>query len=483
MERKASSSHILYGPLKDAVESMIKDVLAPVRAQAGIFIYLDADFWRVKFLGVSGGEPDRVAAEQLNLLLEPVREQYGQANDEHHHQRLFELVFDLKNRSGLSVERMRGAAVYWLTTGSLSLGDTVMTAKGQERIPHWFQEGEPRSPLRFQDTLEWAATYQRDLESMESVRKDIGRYEQINRTTLKIPNSAARKNLITGENLEIFLAQHIIALDREALEHTPVKRKLPQPSLTSFFMPIRGFGQWRAAIDWIQCETGEENSTHNHGLEKKLKEQTSELSKSALEELLTLTLINIFAHTARKALAPFTLGVKDQREKLRNAFDLLWWSQEISIYKQGDCIERLGRDARSGALVATGRYLQSDGQAQAAWKCINNAHYQGFFSYDEKRHPEATAIRIKIDPVIARVTDDEQVRARLKNDCPFDEVRYRTYLFDANEEEIKRFADQLGERLEEIVREQNLRRITHEQAQYTVYEDIGHILNATLSLA
>ena len=483
MERKASSSHILYGPLKDAVESMIKDVLAPVRAQAGIFIYLDADFWRVKFLGVSGGEPDRVAAEQLNLLLEPVREQYGQANDEHHHQRLFELVFDLKNRSGLSVERMRGAAVYWLTTGSLSLGDTVMTAKGQERIPHWFQEGEPRSPLRFQDTLEWAATYQRDLESMESVRKDIGRYEQINRTTLKIPNSAARKNLITGENLEIFLAQHIIALDREALEHTPVKRKLPQPSLTSFFMPIRGFGQWRAAIDWIQCETGEENSTHNHGLEKKLKEQTSELSKSALEELLTLTLINIFAHTARKALAPFTLGVKDQREKLRNAFALLWWSQEISIYKQGDCIERLGRDARSGALVATGRYLQSDGQAQAAWKCINNAHYQGFFSYDEKRHPEATAIRIKIDPVIARVTDDEQVRARLKNDCPFDEVRYRTYLFDANEEEIKRFADQLGERLEEIVREQNLRRITHEQAQYTVYEDIGHILNATLSLA
>lgn len=405
MERKTSSSHILYGPLKDAAESMIKDVLAPVRAQAGIFIYLDADFWRVKFLGVSGGEPDRVAAEQLNLLLEPAREQYGQANDEQHHQRLFELVLDLKNKSGLSVEQMRGAAVYWLTTGSLSLGDTVTTAKGQERIPHWFHEGEPRSPLRFQDTLEWAATYQRDLESMKSVRKDIDRYEQINRTTLKIPNSAARKNLITGENLEIFLAQHIIAIDREALEHTTVKRKLPQPSLTSFFMPIRGFGQWRAAIDWIQCETGEENSTHNHGLEKKLKEQTSELSKSALEELLTLTLINIFAHTVRKALAPFTLGVKDQREKLRDAFALLWWSQEIAIYKQGDCIERLGRDARSGALVATERYLQSDGQAQAAWRCIDNARYQGFFAYDEKRHPEATAIRIKIDPVIARVTD------------------------------------------------------------------------------
>lgn len=285
-EKKTSSSHILYDPLEDAGKSMIKAVLAPVRAQAGFLIYLDAELWGVKFLGVYGGEPDRAAAEQLNLLLEPLREQYGRANDEHHHQRLFELVFDLKNRSGLSVEQMRGAAVYWLTTRSLSLGDTVLTGKGQERIRHWFHEGEPRSPLRFQDTLEWAATYHRNLESMKGVRKDIDGYEQINETTLKIPNSAARKNLVTGENLEIFLAQHIIAMDREALEHAPVKRQRSQPSLTSFFMPVRGFGQWRAAIDWIQCETAEDGSAHTRGLEKKLKEQTSEFSKSALEELL-----------------------------------------------------------------------------------------------------------------------------------------------------------------------------------------------------
>ena len=483
MERKTSSSHAPYSPLKDVVESMIKDVLAPVRAQASIFIYLDADFWRVRFLGVYGGEPDRVAAEKLNLLLEPVREQYGRANQEPPHEKLFELIFDLKDRSGLSVEQMRGAAVYWLKTGSLMLGDAVMTAQGQERIPHWFHEGPPHSLLRFQDTLDWAAAHRRNLESMKSVRKDIEGYEQINRTTLKIPDSAARKNLITAENLEIFLAKHIIAIDREVLERAPVEFTSPQPSLTSFFMPIRSFGQWRAAIDWIQCETKGANASPVGSLEEKLKEETSELSKSLLEELLTLTLIDIFAHTARRALAPFTFRVEEQKKKLRDAFAMLWWSQEISIHKHGECTERLVRDVRSGALVATERYLHSEVQAQPAWKCIDNSRYQGFFSYDEKRHPEATAIRLKIDSVIARVTDDEQVRARLKNDCPFDEVQYRAYLFDADQEEIKRFADELGERLEQIVREQNLRRITHEHAQYTVYEDIGHILNATLSLA
>jgi hypothetical protein len=494
--QSAHSTRILYGPLKDAVESMIRDVLAPVTAHAGFFVYLEADLWSVRFLGVNGGQADSAAAERLDQLLEPIKKHYQRSGDENPQRRLFKLALDLQKRSGLTLKQMQGAAVHWLIMRRLALGNTSRTGDDAQKIHFWSVPGEARPLLRFQNAIDWAATYGGDLERMRAEREDVASCSQINRTVLKVPGSAAYRNLVTGENLDIILAEHIISLDEESLSRSADATQPFEQSLNFFLMPIRGLGQWRAAIDWIGRQAGKrDEASVNNNLDLNIGRQASELSQSALEELLTLSLINIFAHTARKALAPFTFRLEHQKRKLSDAFAMLWWSREIRLYKHGFCIERLTRQASStdadresveGMLVADASDVPP-AASEVEWNEVSQTFYPtlypGFFSYNGKTHPELTIIRLKIDPVIARVTDDAEERARLKYDAPFDEVWYYCHLFDADEEEIRRFADQLGECLEQIVIEQNLRRIAHEKAQYAVYEDIGHVLGTSLSIA
>jgi len=115
--------------------------------------------------------------------------------------------------SGLSWAEIQGAAVYWLETGGVNLGNTSVSQGGRlSRVEHWSLIKNTRPLIRFQDVLDWAATYRFNIQQMQSERADTERYEELGPTVLKIPMPAVRNNLVVRDNLHIFLAEHIISL-------------------------------------------------------------------------------------------------------------------------------------------------------------------------------------------------------------------------------------------------------------------------------
>lgn len=483
----------LSGPIRDTVESLIGDVLAPVRAPAGFFIYLHPDKWQVSFLGINGGGTTTGEGDDFAPVWESLKEEWCQqsfAGDTggavETHRRLFAIVFDLADKHGLTLRQLQSAAVRLLTSKGLALGNTIYTAGGEERVGHWTIGGPARPLLRFQDSLDWAATYKRDLRAMKQRRTDAGGYAVIhaeNPTVLKVPTSAARANLVTADNLDIFLAEHILALDEQTFSRQLLSS---DPSLTLYFLPIRGLGQWRAAINWISLETS--GDVRPASLESRLSQQTSELAKSALEELMTTTLLNIFDYTARKIQSQFNHGPQERRRTLRDAFSMLWLSKEIRYFKEGHCIERLERDPDDGSMVPTPLPPVPAGLLPGGqWKTIAGSRYEGFLSHDGRRHTEPTTVRLVIDPVIARVTSELGEAARLKGICPFDEVQYSLVLFQADETELMRWGDQLAQCLEQIVKEQDLRMKAlssqRDRVHATVHESTAHVLKGGLSIA
>jgi hypothetical protein len=484
-------SIILSKRLRDTLESMIGDVLAPVESHAGSFIYIEADSFQAKFLCVNadGVEASTELVERLDPILTRLRHKYDQrASDqtgtpENPHRRLFEMIAELAEESQLTKDELRAVAFHWLRNRGLTLGNTAHGQGGSSQtVTHWSFSKNPRPMLRVQDSLDWAATFNSNLASMGCERGDIGLYSSINSTVLKIPMSAARHNLVTGNNFEVFLAEHIVALDDDSLSNPEALRDLKSPSLTFYMLPIRGLGQWRAAIDWIERRTGNDDEAHDNALGEELRKQSSKLSKAALEELLSLSLTNIFAHSVRRSLAPFQFNLDRQREKLCEAFGLLWFSKEIRFFKDGICLDLWRRDPHTSQLVSSKELAKGVTLAQADWEQIGG-NYPGFFLCDKNRHPQLTTIRLNLNPIIQSLKLQTDDAAILKSDSPYDAVEYECYFFDADKREIQRWADGIGDRLHRISVEQNLRRMATDSDRAEIYEEIAHGWKGLLTLA
>lgn len=473
-------SDFLSGPLRDAVESLIRDILVPVNALAGFFIFLEANTWQVRFLSINSGNADPRSAAHLDAFLGHIRDKDDRQSNDHKRnladtRLLLDLVFEIIKNSGLTRPEIQGAAIHWLKSKGLMLGNTSNAGSGARKISYWDFGGEELPLLEFQNALDWRATFGGDLERMKEEREDVG-YTKINPSVLKVPMSAARPHL------EILLAEHIISLDEEAFSNPDLIKEMKSPRLTHYFMPVRGLGQWRAAIVFLEIETEDVNDQRGNSLANKLAGQASELSRLAAEELLTLSLINVFAHSGRQSLAPFTLDQEEQRKKLRNAFSIIWWSSQIEIYKDGECLERLARNPKDNYLE-----VQSDplvrSTSQARWKTLSNTKYPGCFSYDEKQHPEVTSIRLLINPIISSVIPNLKDAERTMRDCPFHEVRYVCSHFQANEQKIGRWVDQLADCVAQVIVEQNLRRRAFDSGRAEIYENIAHTIKASIDTA
>jgi hypothetical protein len=484
-------SRILSKSLRDTLESMIGDVLAPVESHAGLFIYIEADSFQAKFLGESadGAEASPELVERIDPILDRLRQKYGRTDSsqsgslEDTHRRLFEIVAELAEESGLTRDELRSVALHWLRNRGLTLGNaTLKQGGGSQTVAHWSFTEEPRPMLRFQDALDWAASFNSDLADMERERGDIELYSGLNSTVLKIPMPAVRHNLVTGDTLEVFLAEHIVALDDDSLSNPDALRNFKSPGLTFYMLPIRGLGQWRAAIDWIECNTSDGDGGRGNDLDDALRKQASRLSKAALEELLSLSLVNIFANSVRRSLAPFHYNLDKQREKLCEAFGLLWFSKEIRFFKDGMCLDLWRRDPRTARLVSRKDLAKDVTPARAEWEQIGGS-YPGFFLCDKNRHPALTIIRLNLDPIIQSLKVQSDDVAVLKSDSPYDAVEYECYFFDADKREIQRWADEIGARLHRISIEQNLRRMATDSDRAEIYEEIAHGWKGLLTMA
>ena len=485
-------SDILSSPVGETVESLIGDVLGAVNTRAGFLSYFNPGNREVRFLGVKGGDTRLGSDAHDERVWSTLREMYLRRTvvrgprAEDPHRLIFELIFDLAGRLRLTLPQLQGASKRLLISKGLSLGSHAVTPEGPRPVEHWSFGEAGRNMLRVQDSWDWAACGH-DLERLKLERADTASYEALSGerpTILKVPRSADRAGLVTADTIDVFAAEHVIALDEQTFSRPGVLLAAPEPGLTFFFLPVRGLGQWRASVNWI-CVAP---SAAEKQLEKQLAEQASRLSHAVLEELNTAYIIGIFARAARKALPPHVIRHSQKRVALRDAFTILFCAREVLYFKRGACVEHLVRDERSGELVRAGAAARStEILCPGGWTTPLGSRYPGFFSDDGRRHPDLTTIRLSIAPVMATAIPKDEAAARLSDYLPFDEVYYRLHLFQGNASEIRRWGDQLAECLGQIVNEQYLRQVAFERERERVfarvYEHVAHFLGGSLEAA
>jgi len=118
--------------------------------------------------------------------------------------------------------------------------------------------------------------------------------------------------------------------------HQSAKELVAPSKLDHWFMPLAGLGQWRAAGCWIAPDS------------------TAKMQRvglySVIEQLLSQTIIDVFVERLGEVIIDSradSLTVK--LGQLANALTMLWWSEEIRLYRENANVFRLARSKRRGS--------------------------------------------------------------------------------------------------------------------------------------
>jgi hypothetical protein len=461
----------------DHARNIIKQILSPPLgailssvSRASFFLYLDHVEHEVRFVGLNqSSDPDPEAAEKIKAVLNGESIFTNGDDSENMHSRLFRLIRRLLERDGFSATQLRGAAIHWLQSEGLSLGDLVATPKGQQKVPHWRGNNKERPLIRFQDAIDWAGRYGTNLKNMREVRGDLTGYEKIGETVLRVPKAATRADLITTENLHIFLAEHIISLSPRLLGRTSLDEQIINSDLTFYCLPLRGLGQWRAGLTWMERESSAAARRKQSPLAVTLNQQASLLAKSMFEELFTSLLLNSFGASMRETLALVPSNDEDYLDRLSEAFSLLWWSEEILFFQKGRCVQHLRRE-ESGTLRPVPN-PQSLGLHPSEWSSDKTDGNEALLSLARDVDPLISYIKLNLKSLAL-------TKEMPKRGWPFDEIHYRCYLFSENYLEIQRWADHLKQLLEE--HHLRLRALSNEGMK--AYEGSAHLLKGSISI-
>ena len=465
-------------PRRAALESAMGGILAPIKSHNGFIIYVEGETWEARFLSPAGDDVlDHGLAGRLAAALAPFREELTRRQREKQSRlrpadacpQLLDIIAQLVSTHGFTAAELKAAAFHWLRTKGIRLGNTAAAANGGQMVKHWPATEERAPLLLFQVALDWGATYGFDLKRMGRQRGDVGTCRSINDTVLKVQGSAPH-HLVTPDDLEISLAEYIVALDEETLARADVLRGLGNRCPTSYLMPLRGLGQWRSAAAWKEFDTAGGPGSPCGRLGAELERQSSRFSKAALEEFFSLSLIDIFAYTVRRSLAFRSLRPQKSSEMIYEAFAILWNSKEVRFFKGNECVEVWGRDPQSAKLAPRPERLRAATLAAEAER-DSAAASSSFLTCDTRRHPKLTTIRLDLKQLVRGPREEAE---RFKNDFPFDAVEYKCYFFDADCDEVRRWSDQLEDCLRQIAEEQVLRYRASDSERAEMYENIAH---------
>jgi hypothetical protein len=385
-------------------------------------------------------------------------------------------------------EYLSAVAGRWLEENPLLLGDVPeSTAKASDR---WRSQPAGRAQLRFQDALDWCAGYGYSLDAARSGNYD--RYKEytelMSETVLKVPHSASRPNLVTADNLKVILAEHLLAYN------TFTKSFAKDSGLTFFFQPLKGLGQYRAAIDWVTVENA--GGVPSHQTESRLNKEASPLQQRALELLFTQSLLRYFATSLQQALSNWEAGNEESSDNLRRVFADLWWANEVSFFKDGQFRNRLVRSEGESDLTWT---TTADGErANISNRACSIYHgqYRDFLATSGKRHPDLTHIRLNLSALIDPRKTDNILQQLLKSasisqrdlasavaELPFDEVVFACYFVQPTAEDFSVWVDQLASSILWNLIEQikHRRRIVESRAE--ALEGAAHWINSLMRVS
>jgi hypothetical protein len=391
----------------------------------------------------------------------------------------------------LDEQLVRAVAVRWLEEESLSLGDAFsLPAWNGER---WRSSPNQQAPLRFQDAIDWYAGHHCSVERAKFAREagysEVGATRS-NPTILRVPMSASRPNIVTLGNLKTFLAEHLLAYDQYASSVSPAQNVNESSGLTFFFLPIKGLGQFRAAIDWVGVDGYKMNSLK---IEHQLMEQASTLQRLGLESLFTQSLIQSFSTSLRQAFSEMQEEESASSSgALYQAFADLWWASEVRFYKDGHLQNRLLRAEGENDVT-----WHSSTASQPRWNLpwtIYDGTCRGFLTTSGNGHPDLTYIRLKLSSFAQPSNDtNRKLRRALSNallgfrdlektigELPFDEVYFACYFFEPVEEDLAEWVDQLGEAVVTVLLEQTIQRTKIVRSRAKTVERLAHWLNGLM---
>lgn len=329
-------------------------------------------------------------------------------------------------------------------------------------IQHWslWQDRAPglRPLTHFQDALDLAAIYRFDSEALRAGRPG-SRFQRLaswpgTKTILvKVDNYAERSGLLSF-NASLYVAEYFQVYqpgrgEQAAPEREPV-------AVDEYFMPMRGFGQWRAALEYkVLRRTGEDPSagsrrnddTPSKRIERELVEVNILAVRLALEELFTRALINTFAHLLLDARS---------EEGRHLAFASIWWARALRFGRaaapkgvtwgprKGWCPDRRTLISVAGAEREDPSSKELEfGHTHHCWLTI------------EKGGSASLCRRVVL--FLGRLDEKDEQRRWFAEEWGFDTVELHCNLVDVGDEDsspkandFDRWADVLGDELVQV---------------------------------
>lgn len=486
-----------------------------IPAAAHFFLLLRPGVTKLEFIAVSNNyEP---SADQLKEYGQAMNEAYNNVFEEIKRERLDQLsdlsntrsLFSLCNKIvddaqaliphlTLDEHHIRAVAVQWLEQETLSLGDTL--TENRDAAKRWRSSSIGHAQLRFQDAIDWYATYNCSLINAANAN-DSARYkgyEQLGvgcggNTILKVPMSASRPKIVTLSNLKVFLAEHLLAFDQYAahMQDSQGNGISEDPGLTFFFLPVKGLGQYRAAMDWVGFDGYKRNTAE---IQARLCDEASKLQRLGLESLFTQSLIRSFSVALRQAFFAKQEGEIQPSEALSHAFADLWWANEVRFKKVGQIQYRLLRaegEEDTTWLTATDK----PAPWKQHWHNYSGA-YTGFFATSGNGHPEQTFIKLNLSSFANPSNDVNGSLSQLLsssslsyqdltvtiNALPFDEIVFACYFFEPLKEDLAEWVDQLADTIVGTLMEQTIQRTKIVRSRAKTLERAAHWLNGLVRL-
>jgi hypothetical protein len=459
--------------LRRMLSSPMRENLSTIGADTALLLYLDPFTNEIRVISLDSRPDDVEKALSLQAELDVAKELSRLENTDNPRAYFYNLIFELAENSGLSNQDFYAAAVYLVQSQTLPLGNYFTSSVDDLiTVDHWSWKGQKRPLIRFQDAIDWAAIYNFNLDSLKKDRPDTYDYEQLTTKVLKIPRTAEIPRIVTQDNFYFFLAEHILSLGPEWTLNTVRHLVRAIPSFAFYFWPLQGLGQWRAGVLWIS-RVGDQIAAEN--LPRVLATETSSLAQSTLTELFSLLLLNTFTVLLRQSLSS-GLRNSDLPQMIR-AFPLLWWSSQITFFKNHRFVQHIERDT-------DGKLLSNKLPRNQPAFPLTSTIPSGFFEMGIDRNDQETIIRLRLQNLVSSESkkDDKQTL----NFWPFDDIYFKVRLFGDTSAHVRRWAEQLEQRLGKVIEDNTLqRRATYEvrvRESEQVYEGLGHMLKGSVSL-
>ncbi|MBN8725379.1 MAG: hypothetical protein J0M03_20915 [Acidobacteria bacterium] len=147
-------------------------------------------------------------------------------------------------------------------------------------------------------------------------------YKQIKYSNLiALLNYTVQNNLITAENLHIYLAEYLYA------RLSSFSKILPS-AFIPILLPLRGLAQWRAMAGWI-CPKNKQLKEHLRLVRKSPPESLI----LAIEEIYSINLIDVFIFLLEDAISKHTDAL-ERMKNVANVFSHLWIAEEILFFRE-----------------------------------------------------------------------------------------------------------------------------------------------------